>query len=309
MDGFPENCLKAEPIGEPRQDHSEAVTRLGITVRVAVVPQAYQTFSKELQRVLGQIAKTKPKQETETTFERQANSELPVLYSTSSSSEKFILALLGVFHPPVLSRDSSTKAHLATVHSKKGFSPPKKGSSPPKYSFDADVGEDLVLALNTQVANSGRQLKWKRYLLDKRLRPLLTEAVSRSLSCRVMLVDAAGAEGKEVAAQELPSDARKQEAPSKRKKSHDREKFPVTLFGSYWGTKGGTRDLKVALVSQVFFNATRITEQMPELRYDCVFDLTDAELRSVKQTRCKLSAIETDNDTMRSKHHGSGFGK
>ena len=56
-----------------------------------------------------------------------------------------------------------------------------------------------MLALNTQVTNSGTQLKWKCYLLDKRLRPLLTEAVSRRLSCRVMLVDAAGSE---VAAQE-----------------------------------------------------------------------------------------------------------
>ena len=80
LDGFPENCLKAEPIGEPRQDHNETVTRLGITVRLAVDPQAYQTFSKELQRVLKQIAKRKPEQETETTFERQPNSELPVLH-------------------------------------------------------------------------------------------------------------------------------------------------------------------------------------------------------------------------------------
>ena len=102
LDGFPENCLKAEPVGEPRQDHNEAVTRLGITVRIAVDPQAYQTFSTELRQVLDQIAKRKPKQETETTFERQANSELPVLYSTSSSSEKFILALLGVVHHSTL---------------------------------------------------------------------------------------------------------------------------------------------------------------------------------------------------------------
>lgn len=109
LDGFPENCLKAEPIGEPRQDHDEAVTRLGITVRVAVVPQAYQTFSTELRQVLDQIAKRKPKQETETTFERQANSELPVLYSTASSSEKFILALLGVVHHSTLPHGLSSK--------------------------------------------------------------------------------------------------------------------------------------------------------------------------------------------------------
>ena len=29
-----------------------------------------------------------------------------------------------------------------------------------------------------------------------------------------------------------------------------------------------------------------------------MFDLTDAELRSVKQTRCKLSTIEDDDDTI-----------
>jgi hypothetical protein len=177
--------------------------------------------------------------------------------------------------------------------SKKHTSHPKQ-SSPPKYSFDADVGEDIVVAINSQVTNSGTRLKWKRYLIDKRLRPLMTEAVSRKLSCRVMLVDV---KGSEVAAQEIPSQT---------KKVHDKNKFPVTLFGSYWGTSKGTRDLKVAMVSQVFFNATRIRSQMPELTHACLFDLSDAELRSVKQARCKLSTIEADSDTMRSKRKGSG---
>ena len=45
---------------------------------------------------------------------------------------------------------------------------------------------------------------------------------------------------------------------------------------------------------------------MPDLSYDCVFDLTDAELRSVKQTRCKLSMIEADNDTTRPSRKSSG---
>ena len=103
LDGFPENCLKAEPIGEPRQDHNETVTRLGITVRIAVDPQAYQTFSRELQRVLDQIAKRKHEQETATTFPKAAGlgtarSSLAAELRTVHTSFKVIFIVVGQVH-------------------------------------------------------------------------------------------------------------------------------------------------------------------------------------------------------------------
>ena len=66
------------------------------------------------------------------------------------------------------------------------------------------------------------------------------------------------------------------------------------------------REIKVVAVSQVFFSAASFTAQMPELRHECMFDLTDAELRSVKQTRCKLSPIQADDDTTRPNRKRSG---
>ena len=149
--------------------------------------------------MLEQIAKRKPEQETATAFRRNPKSDLPVLHSPLSTSKEFILALIGVMHSPkpVLRPPSHGNRHP------KRPSPPKP--SPPHYSFDADTGQDIIFAVNTQATNSGTQLKWKRYLLDKRLRRLLREAVSRKLSCRVMLVDAAGSE---VAAKEIPSDVK-----------------------------------------------------------------------------------------------------
>ena len=262
LEGFPENCLKAEPIGEPRQDHNETLTRLGITVRLSVDSQAYQTISRELQRVLEQIAKRKREQETATRFEKQPdseppvfhwqpNSDLPTRHSKSSSSlslsEKFILALLGADHPPAQPTKSRTTVRVSRQYAKNSSSLPnsKKPSSlpkrslPPKYSLDADIGENIVFALNTQVVNSGTQLKWKSYLLDKRLRPLLTEAASRRLSCRVMLVDATGSE---VAAQEISSEAKEQGTSLKAKKLRDRDDFPVTLFHSHHETRGKVRE-------------------------------------------------------------------
>ena len=315
LEGFPENCLKSEPVGEPRQDHNETVTRLGITVRVTVDSQAYQTFSGELQRVLRQIAIKKREQETATPFQRQPgleppvfcwqpNSELPTHHSksslSSSSSGKFILALLGTDQPPTQPAKSRTKT-LSSTPSKKGKKPPSlpNRSSPPAYSLDADVGENIVFALNTQVINSGTQLRWKSYLLDKRLRSLLTEAASRKLSCRVMLVDAAGSE---VAVQEVSSEVKQLGTSSKSKKLRDKEDFPITLFHSYHETQGQVRETMVVAASRVFFSAASFASQMPELRYNCMFDLTDAELKAVKQTHCKLSRIETDNDTARPIH-------
>ena len=312
LEGFPENCLKAEPVGEPRQDHSETVTRLGITVRLAVDPSAYQTFSKELQRVLDQIARKKHRPESITTFQRNPKSELPILHwqphaepsvhhstSSSSSSEEFILALLGPYHPSTPHRGSSHKKHISKGRGTSASSNPTHSSLPPhsvppKYSLDADVGEDIVVASNTLAANSGTKLNWKCYQLDKRLRPLLTEAASRRVSCRVMLVDAAGSE---VAANEISSAVNFRSVASKTKKSRAAEDFPVTLFHSYHDTRGKTQELRVVLVSQVFFSAASLTAQLPELRYESVFDLADARLRSVKQTRCKLSTIHADDDT------------
>ena len=97
--------------------------------------------------MLGQIAKTKPEQETETTFERHANSELPVLYSTSSSSEKFILAVyLAYFIHPFCPAIRVPRRILQRCIQRKALRPRGKALHPPKYSFDADVGEDLVLA-------------------------------------------------------------------------------------------------------------------------------------------------------------------
>ncbi len=58
--------------------------------------------------------------------------------------------------------------------------------------------------------------------------------------------------------------------------------------------------------SQVFFSATSFTAQMPELSYNCLFDLTDEELRSVKQTRCKLSPTEEEYGTPRRNRKGGG---
>jgi hypothetical protein len=293
LEGFPENCLKAEPVGEPRQDHNETVTRLGITVRIAVDPPAYQAFSRELHRVLDQISKRKPEQETETTFiRRYPPSELPVLQLTPT--EKFIHALLGVDHSPALSGGTVKKPRVSTVTPNRRSSPAKRTSE--KYSFDADVGEDIVVALNVRASNSGAQLKWKRYLLDKSLRPLLTEVAARKLSCRIMLVDSAGSE---VAAQTIPSGA---------KKLRDIENFAVTLSHGYshheatpgrGGAIGPTRELNVVLVSQVFFSPKDTPEELPQLRYDRVFDLSDAELRSVKQTLCKLSRLDAGDTTTR----------
>jgi hypothetical protein len=314
LEGFPENCLKAEAVGEPRQDHNETVTRLGITVRVAVDPQAYQTFSREVRRVLNQIAKNRREQETATRFERQPGSEPPVFcwqpnqevtirrsksssLSSSPLSEKFVLALLGTDHPAAQpaksSAKSGTKRRSSTPPSKKSSSFPKR-SVPSNYSLDTEIGENIVFALNTQLINSGTDLKWKCYLLDKRLRPLLREAASRTLCCRVLLVDAAGAE---VAAQEIAPGAKRKESSSTAKNSGEIDSFPMTLFRTYHETKGRTRELKAVLASQVFFGTVKHTEQLPELRYDCVFDLTDAKLRSVTQTRCKLSTIKPNSDT------------
>ena len=56
----------------------------------------------------------------------------------------------------------------------------------------------------------------------------------------------------------------------------------------------------------MFFSAASFAAQMPELRLDCAFDLTDTALRSVKQTHCKLSRIEVGNDTTRSAHKRKG---
>ena len=166
LEGFPENCLKAEPIGEPRQDHNETLTRLGITVRLAVDPQAYQTFSRELQRVLEQIAKRKREQETATRFEKQPdseppvfhwqpNSELPIHHSKSSSSsslsEKFILALLGADHPPTQPTKSRTTARSSTQYAKNSSSLPnsKKPSSLPKRSFTTPTTPSMRISART----------------------------------------------------------------------------------------------------------------------------------------------------------------
>jgi hypothetical protein len=111
-----------------------------------------------------------------------------------------------------------------------------------------------------------------------------------------MLVDAAGSE---VTAQEISSDTKQQgpSSKSKAKKVRDSEDFPLTLFHAHHETLDRTQRLVVVAASHVFFSAASFAVQKPELRLSCVFDLTDAALRSVKQTRCKLCRIEADNDT------------
>ena len=114
-----------------------------------------------------------------------------------------------------------------------------------------------------------------------------------------MLVDATGSE---VAAQEISSEAKEQGTSSKAKKLRDREDFPITLFHSHHEKREMVRELTVVAASRVFFSVASFAAQMPELRCDCTFDLTDAALRSVKQTHCKLFRIEAGNDTTRPAH-------
>ena len=312
LDGLPEKFLKAEVIGKPKIDHDENITRLAVTVRVAVDGTAYQIYSKELQGVLEQIAKRNSKIRPVTVFQTQPNSQPP---STSTSWEKLALTILGVDqsstnkYPP--SQKGKKSPSLKDV--KKSHSPQsgKKPATQPKYSLEDDVGEDIVVAVNTQVTKSGEQLRWKCYVLDKRLRPLLADVASRVVTCRVMLLDSSEKEVAAADANQVNIDSR-----TKTKTKTKAKMFSVTPVVALSGHSARSLqnssnalpgEIKIVLVSQVFFcnsSSSFHFAQLPEIMYNCVFDLGDAELKTVENIRSKLSSSQV----LGKRHHPVGNG-
>lgn len=330
LNGFPQNCLKAETIGAPREDHNENVTQLAVKVRIAVDQEAFATFSKELQRVLDQIARRKLPHETALAFQTDQYSgqgalqwepKATVSTSVRPTTQKFILALVGAEPPKTPHSSTSSKAHSSIAPRKRGSSLPARTVPAKSSSARADIGDGIVFALNTEVAKSGTRTRWKCYVLDKHLRALLTETASRKVSCQVLLVDESGSK---IAAQDAFAEAEtiRRTAPPvylcqrarRNTKTRSTAAPPLTLLGSYWGEPGATDlaestqrapqrtgELKVLLVSQMLFATARpITEQLPELTHVCHFDLTDAELRRVKRAQCMISPVAAAESSTRS---------
>jgi hypothetical protein len=178
LEGFPANCISADPVGEPKLLEKETATaKIQVEVQIQADREAYKAFATKLTRTLDSVAKEKG--DFSSTTSTQTNPGARFV----PPNARYKLPQMG----PPFGRGQYVLKNEVIKCLPMIFDGERNSGTPESWKPGM-----FTVAINTEVTNAGEQLHWRYYNLDRGLGDLFIKAALREGKCSVNLLDASG---------------------------------------------------------------------------------------------------------------------
>ena len=280
LEGFPGDYIKSEIVGEPELvKKSQDDVTIRIKVRFRSDAAAWKSFYQRFATVLRHIARDKGEFSTKLVKgeERTPDGVFPHFHLARGN----LLSVMRQGMPEAFADDPRVPANLRTgTGGMIGYRP---------------KDNQITVAVNTLVNQSGDKLGWSYYVLDATLQPTLVAIASRQAKCKLSLVDK---DENVVSVEDLPAFANG---------SNSNGTYPITLVAPV-GTSADIDDTlrildtdrlqraKLFLFPAVFVRqGTQHFEQVPAAIVTREIRLTHDEVRALHHVKCELTFPSENN--------------